>query len=996
MKSPRQLRSDVRTLATHIGQVRDALLQRADVTVAQVGKECKRTADVLTELMKAQQVPDDYKVAVVGRFKTGKSSFVNELLNAKLASEDTNPETAAITTFRHGTQVKATVQFLATEEWVKLQKLHAEDPKHIDAHRVKMWHSFGRPRKSKEGEAEESFDLSALEQLYLKPGGFSLEIDLLDDGTKKAEADFRRRLKEFTSGARPQHCLVKSIDIASPAPILDEGVLLIDTPGLDDTERFRVSLTEKTVEDVDAILFLTKSGESYSQSDKDFLLSLLRKGTVKQLIVVVTQVDITYQQHLDNAEANDEDPEPLSLRIERERRRLAKELAATLAELSMDDSPAMRRYREQLGDVGIAFTSAKLHRDWKVKKRPQCAIDDTDPGGVVKLTNQLLRLLSTESRIAVAAQHVASGARGALLDLQAVLDTKLHAIRDIKDREVAEQKLRSFRQEFGQASERFEGAVGRQVALLGERLDNRRKQHGALIENIALLAERELLAFEMNDVARHWRTRRSGYWGYMSDFQNRVANRVFPKVQEMLGDYTASFAEFAHSFEVYLNTLSKEGASISDSLELGATLPFDVTGKLKESLERSLQRAQDLIASEEQRVTSLLDDFVTDEVSERIDEVRGKVSGIWGAGTTRTQSSEVQSFYREVKQLLSDALVVHLRKRGKSFGDFLVKEAKSAPRDALAEVQVLLEQAADNIRAAATALVAGQKEAIETLVAAIKAENWNVLSKSDELLLIEDSPQDNLAKLDKFPLDEPQLPPVLETAPSEPETLKEPHSDLGTLDSKKLSPSALEAPIESFSSTSEDWAGQVQQQATIVVNRLRVREGTTGWPFEKVFAPHLLKGTTKIRLVDPYLANPHQIRNLNEFLLHVAESAHPREIEVVTGFAPIERVEHQERSLENAAKDLFKNYGVVLTLRRETKLHDRFVMADHGVLFKLGRGLDIYKPAVGLAEHRSSNRRARETEIDVFCRPGHPLALSASANGCSAMAANRDEKIKRA
>jgi ribosome biogenesis GTPase A len=41
--------------------------------------------------------PKSYKVAVVGRFKTGKSSFVNELLGARLASEDTNPETAAIT-----------------------------------------------------------------------------------------------------------------------------------------------------------------------------------------------------------------------------------------------------------------------------------------------------------------------------------------------------------------------------------------------------------------------------------------------------------------------------------------------------------------------------------------------------------------------------------------------------------------------------------------------------------------------------------------------------------------------------------------------------------------------------------------------------------------------------------------------------------------------------------------------------------------------------------
>ncbi len=451
MKSPRQIRSDIQTLATHVSQVRDALLKKSDLTVAQIGKECKRTADVLSDLLKTQQLPESYKVAVVGRFKTGKSSFVNELLSARLASEDTNPETAAITTFRHGPRVKATIRFVSQEEWIKLQVLYAEDPNHIDAHRVKMWQSFAKPKKGKGGDAEENFDLPALEHQLLKPGGHSIEIDLAEDGNKKSETEFRRKLKEFTSGAKPHHCLVQSIDIASPATILEEGILLIDTPGLDDTERFRVSLTEKAVEDVDAILFLTKSGESYSQSDKDFLLTLLRKGTVKQLIVVVTQIDVTYQQHLANAEDNDEDPEPLAQRIERERLRLAKELEATLDELGQEDTPAMRRYREQLGDVEVAFTSAKLHRDWKAKKSIDIAITKDDPGGVEKLYRQLLRMLSTESRLAIVAQRIAADSRTALLELQAVLTAKLVAIREIKDKEVAEQKLESFRLEFGEA-----------------------------------------------------------------------------------------------------------------------------------------------------------------------------------------------------------------------------------------------------------------------------------------------------------------------------------------------------------------------------------------------------------------------------------------------------------------------------------------------------------------------------------------------------------------
>lgn len=314
-----------------------------------VGQDCARTAQALSSLLAHQIVPDSCKVAVVGRFKAGKSSFVNELLAARLAGEDTSPETAAVTTFRHGTAVRATVRFVSLESWDSLKQLHGEEPKHVDAHRVKIWQSFAdKPRKNSDGEIVEVFDLSALERTYVKSGGHSIQIPLDKPGERSSENAFRRKLKDFTSGTRPLHCLVEQIEITSPAEILDQGVLLIDTPRLDDTERFRVSLTEKAVEDVDAVLFLTKSGVAYGQSEKDFLLTLLRKGTVKQLILVVTQVDQTYEQHLRNAEANDEDPESIGKRIRQEEKRIRDEIDATLNELSSDDSPTMRRYREQL------------------------------------------------------------------------------------------------------------------------------------------------------------------------------------------------------------------------------------------------------------------------------------------------------------------------------------------------------------------------------------------------------------------------------------------------------------------------------------------------------------------------------------------------------------------------------------------------------------------------------------------------------------------------
>ncbi|MCP5179013.1 MAG: dynamin family protein [Pseudomonadales bacterium] len=962
MKSPRQVRSDIRTLAHHIDHVREALLRRADVEIAQVGKECKRTSDALAKLLEEQKLPEHYKVAVVGRFKAGKSSFVNELLDARLASEDTNPETAAVTTFRHGDEVKATIRFLSRDEWTKIQSLYQQDPRHIDAHRVLKWHELGKPRKNKDGEMEEGYDLPALEKEYIRDGGFSIEIRLANDGTKKAEAEFRRRLKEFTTGTKPHHCMVLGIEIESPAPILDGGVLLIDTPGLGDTERYRVELTEKVVDEVDAVLFLTRSGASYDQAEKDFLLSLLRKGTVKQLIVVVTQVDVTYQQHLDNAEANDDDPDPVARRIDLERQRLTKELADTLAELSQDDSSAMRRYREQLGDVQIAFTSAKLHRYWKAGKPTPCVIQADDPGGVEKLKSQLLYMLSTESRLALVAQGIAAGARSALLDLQSVLDAKLLAIRDVKDREVAEQKLRSFRGEFGQASHRFEGAVTEQVTLLGQRLEERTRQHGSSLEIIALLAERELVAFELNDVARHWRTRRSGYWGHMADLQTKVANRIFPMVQEMLSEYTDTFAEFARSFEAALSRLSAEGARIAQSLELGTSLLFDVTSKLKDSLEKSLARAQELIVAKELEVNKLLSDFVDDEVSERIDQAREKVSDVWGKGTTVKQSGEVQAFYREVKALLAEALQSYLRDSIQAFGAFLVAEAWAAPRDALAEVNILLEQADDNIRAAAMALVAGQKDAIETLVAGIKAEQVEVLTRANLLIQHDAPPKEQSSAVGDLPerVAAPvQKPSAVPAAPA-------PRS--------RGAPVTVPPVPPGVSVADSDWAEAVQHNATVTVARLRLRDGSSGWPFEKVFPSRFLRGAQRARLVDPYLSKPHQIRNLNDFLLHLAESAHPKEIEVVTAFAADEFIARQARYFDEAAKDLFKSFGVTANLRREPGLHDRYLILDHGVLFKLGRGLDIYKPAVGLAEHRSANRKVRQTDVDIFCIAGHALA----------------------
>jgi GTP-binding protein EngB required for normal cell division len=51
----------------------------------------------LDDALKLANIPDYYRVAIVGRFKVGKSSFVNKITDERLAGVETSPETAAIT-----------------------------------------------------------------------------------------------------------------------------------------------------------------------------------------------------------------------------------------------------------------------------------------------------------------------------------------------------------------------------------------------------------------------------------------------------------------------------------------------------------------------------------------------------------------------------------------------------------------------------------------------------------------------------------------------------------------------------------------------------------------------------------------------------------------------------------------------------------------------------------------------------------------------------------
>ncbi len=958
-KSPLTIRQDVEAARRRIRLLVGVLRENEKEQRWRLGEECTRAADGLSRLLDEHFVPEDYKVAVIGRFKAGKSSFVNELLGSRLAGEDTNPETAAVTTFRAGSQVVAKVRLIAKETWDELNALHAKDPTDPAAHRIANWRKFSG-KDLKASAPAEDFDIGAIEREHIRPGGHTLVISLRQghgaEADRKAGADFRRQIKQFTSSTRPHHCLVEAIEIETPSPILQQGVVLVDTPGLDDTERFRVHLTERAVEGVDAVLFLTKSGASYGQAEKDFLLRLLRKGTVKQLVFVVTQVDQTYQQHVRQARDQDEDVDPISVRIAEERRRIRTEVEATLDELAADaGANSTQRFREQLSAVEIAFTSAANHRDQARGEPVAHPIAAGDPGGLNQVRNTLFRILSTESRLAASKRAIEQGTRSILQEMLGAIDKRKLVVEGIRNREVAEEKLATFREQFEEAGARFAEVTRRASEVLKKELAVRTRIGAVVSQNVALEADSVLAAYEADDAGRHWRTRRSGHWGYMSDLQNRVANRIFPRVSEHLGSQTEEFGGFIDIFRAHLGDLSGEAAKLIRDLEIGEELQLDIGSSLEEFLQGALETQQELLAGEEARIVALLEDFVDESVEEKISAARDRVSGVWGRGTTAAQATEVRSFYRDVRGILKDAVQEHVERRFTEFAQTLTEQAEGLPERSVNQVRAEIVRASADIKAAAEATFEGQREVFHRLVEELKEAVKAALQDVEALLV------DEIASSLETP--DASAP---NSIPADAES--EITDASSTRPQGETRPPVPKAPASTVSGedAAEDIPAAIRRRATWCVKRHILRNGDKNWPFSRIFEAEFLRGATEIWLFDPYLAQPHQRRNLREFLDAISMVARPKNINIVTREVLDLAPPGDKPFYDQLDKILFERTGVKLSYSLDEHIHDRFVVLDNGYVFKLGRGLDLYKPVAGLAGRDSALRHTRACEIDVF------------------------------
>ncbi|MFO0677420.1 MAG: dynamin family protein [Polyangiaceae bacterium] len=85
---------------------------------------------------------------------------------------------------------------------------------------------------------------------------------------------------------------VDFVEVSTPSPLLAEGILLVDTPGVNDLSLQRADITYSYIPRADAVLFLLDAGQILKESERAFLQDKLLAASRDKIVFVVTKWDI--------------------------------------------------------------------------------------------------------------------------------------------------------------------------------------------------------------------------------------------------------------------------------------------------------------------------------------------------------------------------------------------------------------------------------------------------------------------------------------------------------------------------------------------------------------------------------------------------------------------------------------------------------------------------------------------------------------------------------
>jgi len=210
-----------------------------------------------------------FSIGITGVINAGKSTMLNALMGKEILGSAVVPETANLTIVKHHHTTNAKVFYWNTKEWEKIEN---------SAKQLESMKEFI-------DETHKVFQNSLKD--YIQPISRFDEVDIND-------------LSLYTSAENSgKKCnLVKYIELGSNLPFLQDGIEIVDTPGLDDPVIQREEITKEYISKCDMMLHLMNASQSATLKDVEFIIDAVLYQNVSKLLVVITRADTVSKENL--------------------------------------------------------------------------------------------------------------------------------------------------------------------------------------------------------------------------------------------------------------------------------------------------------------------------------------------------------------------------------------------------------------------------------------------------------------------------------------------------------------------------------------------------------------------------------------------------------------------------------------------------------------------------------------------------------------------------
>ncbi len=206
------------------------------------------------------------EIAIVGNVKSGKSTLINALLGARMASVDCTPETAVLVKY-HTTLDKNYIKasFYTDKQWKKIWKKVKENKDFVDNYKK---HKADDIKEDYIGKSEKYIEFSSID-------------------------DLRENILKWTSSSNPEYYFVNELEVGFIGEQLPNDVVLVDTPGLADKVYYRSKITKDYLKNADYVLACVRYETMDSVEEEKFLekVSTHLQKDVKRMLIIGTQAD---------------------------------------------------------------------------------------------------------------------------------------------------------------------------------------------------------------------------------------------------------------------------------------------------------------------------------------------------------------------------------------------------------------------------------------------------------------------------------------------------------------------------------------------------------------------------------------------------------------------------------------------------------------------------------------------------------------------------------